>query len=288
LVNGDHYVIRSPMDTIGGGKVVDSRTKRLRRFRSGVIESLEVKQEGSSEDVILTQLEAGQPMEPAALLAKTELASDQAAEALESLVREGRIVRVEQGEQSILFTVPGWRKLGEQAYSVLDEYHRKFPTRTGMPKAELGSRLKLGKFAPGAWPRLASEGVLTEENLAVRLPSWQVKLTPAQQKSIDDFLKGLADNPYSPSPDRIPAPDLLNLLLEQGKVVRLADGIVFSVTAYNNMVEKVTSQIQKQGKTTLAEVRDMLQTSRKYVQALLEHLDEKKITRRVGDERILY
>jgi len=71
-------------------------------------------------------------------------------------------------------------------------------------------------------------------------------------------------------------------------VVKVAEGVVFSTKAYDEMVEKVTNHLKANGKVTLAEVRDMLQTSRKYAQALLEHLDGKKVTRRVGDERVLY
>ena len=64
--------------------------------------------------------------------------------------------------------------------------------------------------------------------------------------------------------------------------------VVFSAEAYNEMVEKVTAHIKEKGNVNVAEVRDMFNTSRKYVLALVEYLDEKKITRRVGDERVLY
>ncbi len=288
VIKGDHFIIRSPMDTIGGGRIVDSHARRLRRFRPAIIQSLEVKQEGTSEEVVVTLLEAGQPMELSALLAKTELAAGEAKPAVESLIQQGQVIAVGQGEQGLLYTATGWDRLGKQATAVLQEYHRKFPTRTGMPKAELGSRLKLGKYSPAVWQKFAGEGVVSEEGLNVRLPSYQVNLTGDQQDRVDAFLDSLAKNPYSPPAEKIPEPDLLNLLIEQRKVVKLADNVVFSASAYNEMVEKVTSHIKEQGKTTLAGVRDLLKTSRKYAQVLLEHLDEKKITRRVGDERVLY
>ena len=82
-------------------------------------------------------------------------------------------------------------------------------------------------------------------------------------------------------------PDLLNLLIDRGQVVKTATGIVFSAAAYDDMVSKILAHIKKNGKITLAEVRDMFQSSRKYVQALLEHMDEKKLTKRVGDDRVL-
>ncbi|HEX76269.1 MAG TPA: selenocysteine-specific translation factor, partial [Dehalococcoidia bacterium] len=101
------------------------------------------------------------------------------------------------------------------------------------------------------------------------------------------FLSALNQSPYSPPGDITLEPDLLNLLLEQQQVVKVSEGVVFSASAYNEMVDKVSAHAKAKGKVTLAEVRDMLGTSRKYAQALLEYMDEKKLTRRVGDERVL-
>ncbi len=70
-------------------------------------------------------------------------------------------------------------------------------------------------------------------------------------------------------------------------MVKVADGVVFSASAYKEMVDKVMAYVKEHGKVTLAEVRDLFGTSRKYVLALMEHLDEQKVTRRVGDERVL-
>ncbi len=288
VVKDDHFIIRSTMETIGGGRIVDTYSKRLRRFRPAIIEGLEVKQEGTSEEVVVTLLEALQPMELAALLNKTELPADEARLAVDSLLQEGRIVSVGQREQLLLFTASGWQKLGSRAVDALEDFHKKYPARSGMPRAELGSRLKLGKYAPDVWQKLSADAVVKQEGMTVSLPSFEVKLTQSQQNSIDVFLRALSENPYAPGSDKIPEPDLLNLLIERGEVVKLADNVVFSTAAYNEMVEKVVSLIKKQGKTTLAEIRDLLKTSRRYVQVLLEHMDEKKITRRVGDERVLY
>ena len=129
---------------------------------------------------------------------------------------------------------------------------------------------------------------MNEAGLAVSLLSHRIQLTQAQQAKIDAFLRSLAKNPYSPPADLIPEPDLLNLLIEQRKVVRVSESVVFSASVFNEMVEKVTAYIKAHGKVTLAEVRDLFNTSRKYAQALLEYLDEKKMTRRVGDERVMY
>lgn len=91
----------------------------------------------------------------------------------------------------------------------------------------------------------------------------------------------------SPS-DLILEPDLLNLLIEQHQVVKVSDDVVLSTSAYNEMVERVTSHLKASDGVTVDEVRDMFKTSRKYVLAFLEHSDGVKITRRVGDKRVLY
>jgi len=130
--------------------------------------------------------------------------------------------------------------------------------------------------------------VLVDEGLVVRLPEFTIKLSPAQQTKISAFLRDLGDNPYSPSMEHMPEPELLALLAEQRQVVKLTENIVISTRAYNEMKTEVLAQLVKNGKITLAEVRDLLKTSRKYAQALMEYLDGQKITRRVGDERVKY
>ncbi len=70
--------------------------------------------------------------------------------------------------------------------------------------------------------------------------------------------------------------------------VKVSDNIIFAAPAYQEMVTQITAQIKASGKVGLGEVRDMFGTSRKYAQALLEYLDREKITRRVGDDRVLY
>ncbi|MHB8105413.1 MAG: SelB domain-containing protein, partial [Dehalococcoidales bacterium] len=150
------------------------------------------------------------------------------------------------------------------------------------------TRLKLGNFINLALDNLIKQGVLIEEGGHLRLPTHTVKLTPVQQGKIDTFLKSLAANPFSPPSELIPEPDLLNILIGQGKVVKVSDNIVFSINAYREMLTKITAQIKQNGKITLGEVRDMFGSSRKYVQALLEYLDREKVTKRVGDDRVLY
>ncbi len=104
---------------------------------------------------------------------------------------------------------------------------------------------------------------------------------------MDAYLKSLSQNPYSPPSDLVIDTELLDVLIDQRQVVKVSDNVVFAASAYKEMLDRIMSRLKSQGKITVAEVRDMLQTSRKYALALMEHLDEQKVTRRVGDERVL-
>jgi selenocysteine-specific elongation factor len=286
LVKGDHFIIRSPMDTLGGGLIVDSHAPRHRRFRMAIVQSLKIRGEGVVEDIIVATLEANQPLELEKLAVHCDLATDEAHGVVGELIKKGRVVAVVHGGQSLLFTNSGWGRLVKKAESVVENYHRKFPARSGMSKGELSSKLGLLPNSP-ALRKLFDDGVIVEEGTAVHLPSYRVQISQQQQAKIDAFLSALNQNPYSPPGDIILEPDLLSLLIEQRQVVKVSDGVFFSAAAYSEMVDKVISYAKSKGKVTLAEVRDMLGTSRKYAQALLEYMDEKKLTRRVGDERVL-
>jgi selenocysteine-specific elongation factor len=121
----------------------------------------------------------------------------------------------------------------------------------------------------------------------VALPGRAPALTPAQQREADGYVAALASSPYAPPTDRPIAPDLLAYLEDAGRVVPVGDGVVFTAEAYREMVDQITDHLRREGRITLAQARDLFGATRKYAQALLEHLDRKNVTRRVGDERVL-
>ncbi|MCH7802250.1 MAG: SelB C-terminal domain-containing protein, partial [Chloroflexi bacterium] len=74
---------------------------------------------------------------------------------------------------------------------------------------------------------------------------------------------------------------------EEGRVEKVSETVVFSATAYQQMVDRISTHIRDEGEITVADVRDMFGTSRKYALALMDHMDHQRITRRVGDARVL-
>jgi selenocysteine-specific elongation factor len=288
VINGDHYVIRSTMDTLGGGIIIDSHPKQhLRRTRLETAENLKTRAEGKTESALLAILNSRQHMGFADLIAQSNLSQEIAQLTIESLIQQGALFSAGEGKNSVLYTSAVWKLLTDSTLEIVGNFHRKFPMKPGMPKAELSSKIKSVPNLNTFLQKLCAEGTVIEEGTLVRLPSHSIKLTTTQQHQMDEFLRQLAQNPYSPSTDVVLERDLLNLIIERGQVIKTTEEIIFSASAYKEMTIKVIDYIKKNGKITLGETRDLFQTSRKYAQALLEFMDEKKLTKRVGDERIL-
>jgi selenocysteine-specific elongation factor len=285
VLKGDLFVIRDANDTLGGGEVVDTQARRHRRRDRATLETLTALQTGSPSEALLTILTQRQPLTLGALLKLSDAAETEARAALRELVAKGEVAAL--GEGSVLFTRAGFAALGEKARGAVSFYYREHPLRRAMPKEELRSRLGLdSRVFQQALKTWLEEKHLEERGASVGLPGHEVKLSPSQQARADAFLQALAANPYAPPTDNLPDEELLAYLEEEGLIVVMS-GVAFAAAAYRQMVEQVLSHLRAEGRLTLAQARDMFGTSRKYVQALLEHLDDQRITQRVGDERVL-
>jgi selenocysteine-specific elongation factor len=209
VVKGDHYVIRSPMDTLGGGVILEAHPKeRHRRFRPEIIENLKARSEGKIEETILAVLKTRQFQEISVLLSQSGLAADVTEATIDSLIEQGKVVKIGEGKNSLLFTETNWKQLVDNIVTIVADYHRKFPVRLGISKAEISSKIKLGSRFPDILQRLFKDGVLVEETALVRLPSHQIKLSSAHQSRIDAYMKQLTQNPYAPAPTIEIEPDL--------------------------------------------------------------------------------
>lgn len=312
LVRGDRFVIRrpSPPLTIGGGLIVDPHPRFHKRFRSEVIEGLRTLAYGEPKDVILQFLKIKGLSKAKDLVRRSNIAEDEAAFALEELVTSGEVVVLDSEFQKrkasgrelasselYLLSIDDWRRLKGKLVSLLRGYHKEHPLRKGMPRSELKSRLQgrikelSTKLFNEMVVRAVREGELIEEEATLRLPEHSVKLAPHQQILANELFATLRANPFStPSVAECEAKvgeEVLSALIEGGEIVKVSADVLFLKSTYDEMVRRVIERLKKEGSITIAQVRDMFRTSRKYALALMEHLDEKKVTKRVGDERIL-
>jgi selenocysteine-specific elongation factor len=277
---GDRFIVRDPNGTLGGGVVVATDARRHRRHNPTTIASLEALTGGSSEDALLAAVERLQPVKLLDAASTAGLPEDKAAHLAERLVADANLVTVD----GLFYTAAWFAALARRATVALTEYHREFPLRRGIPREELRSRLGV---SPGVVNVIAKRGHLAVHGDVISQRSHVPALSPEQEHAVAEYLALLRATPFSPPTNSAPPAELVAYLLSRGDVVRVADGIVFARDIYTQMVERITERLRAEGPLTLAEVRDMFGTSRRYAQAMLEHLDAERITRRAADARVL-
>jgi selenocysteine-specific elongation factor len=302
LVKGDRFIVRipSPPATVGGGVVVDPHPgRRYRRFRPENLARLETLAQGSPAEILLQALERSGPTSARDLFSTSSL-GEAAPEALALLLDDGQAVVL--GAQTAAGQRPSgnqliaprtwWSALTERVSRELSVHHRQFPLRAGMGREALRSGLKLEpKVFNAAMARATAEDLLVEEGAFVRLPSHTVQLDSDQQRKVDALLAAFRHQPYkTPSVKESIAAvgeEVLGVLVARGDLVQVSPEVLFLPETHEEMVSRVRAHIEEKGSITLAQTRDLFGTSRKYAQALLEHLDETGLTKRVGDERVL-
>ncbi len=308
VARGDLFIVRipSPSFTVGGGSVVDPHPKRHRRFQEELLRKLSTLEQGSPEEIALGQLPPATPLDLHTLSLRTGLPQDQLRQAVSTLLTQGDALLLEGSKagssdhpvlnsQSIVISTHAWSDLKERVEAMLASFHAEYPLRRGMPREEVRSRTGLDARAfSRVEARLIAEGVVVEEGPLMTRSGHQVTFTEGQQRRVSELLAFLKDTGVSP-PSTLDLltrfgldSEVLAALVDQGRLVQVTPEIVVEKQVYDTLVQTVVELIRSRGSITVATMRDHFNTSRKYALALLEQLDEKRVTRRVGDERVLF
>jgi selenocysteine-specific elongation factor len=314
LAAGDRFIIRlaSPSMTLGGGRVVNPHpTRRWRRFQPDLIAKLEALARGSPEDILLHTLNAIEPASLRSLVERSGVDTRSAEAALAALIENHQVILLGplQGplaaSNTPALSMGGWHNLASRMEDTLTEYHAQYPFRPGMPREELKSRLRSADTGPvqgraDRWStrlfnelvaRGAADGILQERGETLCRPDFRITFTPEYQARVESLLAAFRREPFTPpsvaESTAMTGPDILSALLYQGVLVRLSDDVLLLKETYEEMTSRIVAFIKEHGSMTVAQVRDQFNTSRKYALAVMEHLDEKRVTRRVGDERVL-
>jgi selenocysteine-specific elongation factor len=279
--NDDRFILRipSPSLTVAGGQIKDVAPRKHPRHDAAVRESLERRAAGE-----VLQEELGKYPRGVALsaLLKATLATD----ADVSRLQARRV-----GEW--LFAREAWSAVAERAMRELAAYHSEHPLRRGMPREELRSRLGV---QPGVFPSvvkaLAEEQRVEERDGEVAAVSHRVADQPSGGPAAR-LIEILGVEPFAPLSlaeamrTAGATPEHVRALVQSGELERLSDDIAFTRDAYERAVVAVRELIGTTGSVSVAQLRDRLGASRRPMLALLEHLDATKVTRRVGDARVL-
>jgi selenocysteine-specific elongation factor len=299
-VRGDRYIIRrpSPAETLGGGVIVDHQPKgRHKRFDENVLRSLESLGQGTPADVLLESALALNIASIKEVVTRSRLEATTAQSALQELLFTNQLITLEEGIRtttSDLLLIPRlhWIALSEKVQQTVESYHNQYPLRRGIPREELKSRLKLsGRIFNVVINKLLSDHFLIDHSAFLAKPEHDVEFDPGQQAKVQELMRRFEQNPYGPPGVKEIQTDtgeeILNALIERGELITVSPEVVFRKPDYDLMVAKIKEEIQHKENITLGEVRDLFNTSRKYAQALLEHLDAAGVTLRDGDFRRL-
>jgi len=299
-VRGDRYILRrpSPGETLGGGVVVDHQPQgRHKRFDEEILKSLEALAKGSPSDILFEAALASNAASVKDVVLRSRLESDSANGAIKELVESGKLIALEEGalnpsSEVLVIALPHWELVRDKTLQMVQSYHRSFPLRRGIPREELKSRLKLtARLFSTLIKKLTLENLLGEAGGTLSSPGYQIKLDGGQQAKIHALMQKFEQNPYSPPTlkecQAETGEEIVDALIELGELVPVSNDVIFRKQDYDSMTVKIKEIIKENGKITLAEVRDIFKTSRKYAQALLEHLDSIGETMREGDFRKL-
>ena len=292
MVKGDFFVLRSAEDTLGGGQVVDPNPRRrYRRFDDDVIERLMTLDQGTGEDVLISIADQWGPCNLITLSQRANISLEEVLERLSQLTESGDMLvlgDMAKDSDAVVYSRAGWEASKNKIFAALNTYHNQFPLRRGVPNQEIRSRLVLPQaIYLRLIAKLNQDGNLVEEAQYIRMPDHKAELTPNLEQEASAYITQLEKEPYSPVTDLSIDSELLNALIDQGKVVKVNDSVIFTSTSYQTMTGQITAHLREKGSITVAEARTLFNSSRKYMLPLLEYLDQQRITRRVGDERVL-
>jgi selenocysteine-specific elongation factor len=299
-LRGDHYILRrpSPGETLGGGIVVDPRPKeRHKRFSKDILAGLQSLREGSPEDILLQASAALGPAPLREVVQRARLDAEQARQVIAPLIEGGGLILLEEGKAApdsdvLALARPQWENISTHVIEAIESYHRSFPLRRGIPREELKSRLKLtARVSNAIMHKLSQQNQLVEAGAFLYRSGFQVTFTPDQRQKVRRSLDLFAQSPFSPPTINETRQELgeevYTALVDSGQLKPVSPEVVFRSEDYEKMAGEVRKHIEQNGSITLAQFRDRFNTTRKYAQAFLEHLDQTGVTFRDGDVRKL-
>lgn len=303
---GDRFVVRfySPMETIGGGIVLEPNPVRKKRFDAQAIEELKKKESGSLGDVMELQIkEHGDTMITLAELAKVMAHSvDELKEYLEELEESGTIFVFPMKKDTYLWHRDSEFAVRQKIEETLQKYHSEHPYRYGMKKAEIHNTF-LKKIKPNIFDayieRMTGENVYGRREEYLSLPGYEVPkdaMYLQTEKLIEDtFEKAGYDfvrfsEIYFGKIPRQTAEDVVLMMIDEGKVLRINEEMFTMKHLMDEAKEKIQNHLKEENLITIAQVRDMFSTSRKSAKPILEYMDSIKVTKKTGgeSERVAY
>jgi len=295
LLPGDRFIVRqfSPVVTIGGGVVLDAtpvpRMPGLEAF-------LKILAGGNGPSILGARIARrnrdGIALAP--LIAETGWPGKAVEGLLVDPIRQGQVLRV--GDRFV--DTPALEGLKLLMTSTVASFHQENPLVAGMGKEELRARVQSSvEVFAAAMDMLVRERKLALAGEIVNLPGRGVvmkdeeteskKIIEAAFASADLKVPALKDVLAGLKLDQARAQKIVTLLLRDKVLVKISEDLVFHRGALEDLRKRMASEKAKSPKIDVARFKDLTGVSRKYAIPLLEYLDRERVTRRVGDERVI-
>lgn len=302
---GDRFIIRfySPMMTIGGGEILEPNPPKRKRFDKNVIEELEIKEKGEITDVIEKIIKDKSNIFPTIkdISVLTVMPEEKIEEIIDKLKKENKILTFSLLKDQHIIHVDYGNHLSNNIKEELSTYHKNNPLKAGMSKEEIRSKYfgaikqKLGDSFIN---KLIDDGIIKQVNESLSLTDFEVKFSLIQEKVKNEIESEFLENRFN----SVKKEDLYSklgyntkdldqvfeALLDIGILKKLKEDNILHRDAYTESINIVKDFIINNGSISVAQLRDLLNTNRKLAIALIEHLDDIKITKRLGDTRVLY
>ena len=299
---GDRFVIRfySPLETIGGGVVLDDLPRRHKRGDQAVLGALAIRESGSGDDQLVQLVaEHGHSLPTLEKLAAPQnLDREELGRSLEELTSAGKVLQPLPGRY---LAASVFDAIWDSCRGLLEQYHRQNPLHAGMKVAELRQKLLKNTdqaVADAILAALAREGKIKAVADRYALADFAVHLTKRQsairEKLLQTYRKAGLEVPgldeviaSFPPAEQSDCRQVVESLVSGGGLVMLTPQLCLHSQVYAQVCDKTRDFMAEHQELTLAEFRDLLGTSRKYALAVLEYYDKNKILKKDGDVRRL-
>ncbi len=303
---GDKFVVRfySPMETIGGGVILEPNPKVKRRFQQQAIEELKRKESGSTADVIELHTKAYEDtLITLSELAKlTALSVDEVRSDVEDLESQGLVCIFAMRKDTYVWHADSMRAAKDTLVQALKAYESRYPYRYGIKKAEVQATY-FQKIRPNVFDKVldmfVEDGSVKRVDEFLCTPEYEVRKDGIYDKVSGLLLNTFADAGYDfvryseieiKGEGKEVSDDILNILLEEERIVKVTEDMYTLKEYMEHAKELIQKKLEEDPLITIAQVRDMFETSRKSAKPILEYMDSIKVTKKTGaeSERVAY
>lgn len=293
---GDRFVIRtySPMETIGGGVIIDTSVKKHKKFNSKVIESLRLKELGKPKDIIEEYLKQNKEryLTIKELMSYTGLYESVIEENMRILIEDDRVIEL----NNHYIHIDSYKNLEENILDLLSCYHKKNRLKKGMSKEEIRSKvcpdLKI-RDLDVVILKMENEKKVNIINKLISSYDFNVVLNDNQKAIKLDIQKKLRQAGLS----SILTVDDLCVNNNYKEVLESMIGYEIELLDEKHIIDKdnyeiakytLINYIKENNSITLAEYRNLINSSRKNCLIILEHFDRSRVTKRIEDKRVMF